>query len=159
MNNQIMKKNTIYGITLLALTITGCVPRLPTPPVVQEQNTTHRAMWEDTSGAEEHYSLKPEPYSLESGQKDPELLGPQSTIKHALVNSETVEPGTSDTTEATGSEFVPREEPKSQNTVQVMTRSKCIELIGQAKYDLYTKQFGSETAALRKCTILQRLQH
>ncbi len=154
-----MKKNIVYGMTFLAFMITGCVPRLPTPPVVQEQNTTHRAMWKDTSGAEEHYSLKPEPYSLESGQKDPELLGPQSTIKRALINNEGVESTASDTTETTDTAFLPREEPKRQTTAQVMTRSKCIELIGQAKYDLYTKQFGSETAALRKCIILQRLQH
>ena len=39
-----------------------------------------------------------------------------------------------------------------------MTRSKCIDLIGKAKYDEYTKRYGSEAAALRKCTILQRVQ-
>ena len=39
-----------------------------------------------------------------------------------------------------------------------MTRSRCIELIGQADYDKYTRQFGSEQAALRKCIILERVQ-
>jgi hypothetical protein len=39
-----------------------------------------------------------------------------------------------------------------------MTRSRCIELIGQSDFDKYTRQFGSEEAALRKCIILERVQ-
>ncbi len=31
-------------------------------------------------------ALKPEPFSLESNEQDPELLGPQSTLKGGLLN-------------------------------------------------------------------------
>jgi hypothetical protein len=63
------------------------------------------------------------------------------------------------TTETNDGQFVPREEAPSQKpATSAMTRSKCIDLIGKAKYDEYTKRYGSETAALRKCTILQRVQ-
>ncbi len=33
------------------------------------------------------HRLKPEPYSIASGEKDPELLGPQTTIKRSLKSS------------------------------------------------------------------------
>jgi hypothetical protein len=139
--------------------LSGCMPRVPAPNL-PERNETRPALWQDTSSMEEHYSLKPEPYSLESGQKDPELLGPQSTIKRSLASSEMMEstPETT-TTETNDGQFVPREEAPSQKpATSAMTRSKCIDLIGKAKYDEYTKRYGSATAALRKCTILQRVQ-
>jgi hypothetical protein len=131
----------------------------PAPELPKEQNTTQRAMWQDTGGLEEHYSLKPEPYSLESGQKDPELLGPQSTLKRSLAANEMRENAPSPAAATGEGTFVPREEPPKPADPGAMTRSKCIDLIGKAKYDEYTRRYGSEAAALRKCTILQRVQH
>jgi hypothetical protein len=116
-------------------------------------------MWRDTANLEEHYSLKPEPYSLESNENDPELLGPQSTIKRSLASSEMVESPSPTTAANTEEAFVPREDPEAPKPAETMTRSKCISLIGKAKYDEYTKRYGSEAAALRKCTILQHVQH
>jgi len=149
---------------------TGCIPRLPTlqEPVTVEANTTKPALWEDNRPATEHYPIKPEPYSLESGQKDPELLGPQSTVSRPLASSDAVQstapgvasagtlPPSPETQEGT---FLPKEEPAPQPaaTTATMTKDKCISLIGQEKYDEYTQKYGSETAALRKCLILQRL--
>jgi len=149
------------GLSSLAgvLLLTGCMPRVPAPQLPQEQNTTKRAMWQDTSDLEDHYSLKPEPYSLESGQKDPELLGPQSTIKRPLPDGNGEIDPLAETPPPQQERFLPKEEaPAAAPQTAVMTRSKCIDLIGKAKYDEYTKKFGSETAALRKCTILQRVQ-
>jgi len=153
---------------------TGCVPRLPQieePPkkaVKPTESAPKPTMWKDTRPAKEHYPIKPEPYSLESGQKDPELLGPQSTVSRPLASSDAVQAtpkgvasaGTvSPVPETQDGTFLPKEEPTPQpaTTTATMTKEKCIELIGQEKYDQYTQKFGSETAALRKCLILQRL--
>jgi len=157
-----------------AYLFTGCIPKLPEiqQPVQQvEKNTTSApksTLWKDTRPAKEHYPIKPEPYSLESGQKDPELLGPQSTVSRPLASSDAVQatppgvasagtvPPAPETQEET---FLPKEEPASQPAAATatMTKDKCIALIGQEKYDEYTEKYGSETAALRKCLILQRL--
>ena len=151
--------------------LTGCTPHVPpirTPE--PKTTTTHQALWEDTSSIEQSYSLKPEPYSLDSNQKDPELLGPQSTLKRRLSNPEnpqTPEFVSKDTAanrsqpdSEQGTEvFIPRDEPIAESpSVHSMSRNRCIELIGQSKYDKYTQQFGSEEAAIRKCTIIERLQ-
>jgi len=111
-------------------------------------------MWHDNSYAESNYHLKPEPYSLDSNERDPELLGPQSTLQRPL------EPNSLDAA-STAEEFLPKEEPKqteSSSKTTPMDRSRCISLIGKAKYDEYTKRFSSEEAAIRKCIILQRVQ-
>ncbi len=154
-----MKKTPKYLLySLLTLVfVTGCMPRVPVPQLPDRNETAvQRTMWEDTSTVERNYSLKPEPYSLDSKQKDPELLGPQSTLKKNLASSEMVE-----------SSSLQEPEPKPQFVAKdatekpaapAMTRSRCIELIGQADYDKYTRQFGSEQAALRKCIILERVQ-
>ena len=39
---------------------------------------------EKVSTVEKKYKLKPEPFSLESKEQDPELLGPQTTIDRGL---------------------------------------------------------------------------
>ena len=157
-----MKKNRKKMVVVLSflslILLSGCMPRIPEPKL-PERNETRPAMWQDTGNLEEHYSLKPEPYSLESGQKDPELLGPQSTIKRSLLGEEM---GDTPAPQADGNrdeDFVARDTEPSQTTTSVMTRPKCIDLIGKAKYDEYTKRYGSEAAALRKCAILQRLEH
>jgi hypothetical protein len=141
------------------------MPQQPLAPKLPETNTTQRqALWSDSGGYEERYSLKPEPYSLESGQKDPELLGPQSTIKRSLLGEEMMEAPTEVPQNNTAGDegFLSRDKPSSDNTAQstaqTMTRSHCIDLIGKAKFDEYTQRYGSESAALRKCTILQRVQ-
>jgi len=153
------KRILLYILFTAALLLSGCMPRVPTPTLPQEQNTTRPALWQDTSTLEDHYSLKPEPYSLESGQKDPELLGPQSTIKRSVVNEGIMaeQPATAPSAPSEETErFLPRDEtPEPQGG---MTRRRCIDLIGKAKYDEYTRRFGSENAALRRCVILQRVQ-
>lgn len=165
-------KIAILGVGAILL-FSGCAPRLPAPPQAaaeeETQHTPHRVMWKDTSTVEKNYSLKPEPYSIGSGEKDPELLGPQSTLKKSLPGSEEGLTS-SEMVEATRAErpqndstseerFIARDEPKAPSASHpAMTRSRCIELIGQSDFDKYTRQFGSEAAALRKCIILERVQ-
>jgi hypothetical protein len=150
-----------YGVGGMLL-FSGCVPRIPTAPLAEQNKTVHRVMWEDTSTVEKNYSLKPEPYSLDSQEKDPELLGPQSTLKKSLSSSKMMESPQIQRPEngaSTDGAFLARDKqspsPSSQPT---MTRSRCIELIGRSDFEKYTRQFGSERAALRKCIILERVQ-
>ncbi|WP_292662009.1 hypothetical protein [Nitratifractor sp.] len=147
----------MIGGTLLALLLAGCVPKIPTPKV-PDQNVS-RTQWHDSSYVDENYHLKPEPYSLDSDQKDPELLGPQSTLKQPL-ESEIEEERVHEEESGDGTFLSKDESPKAPPATahSAMTRSRCISLIGKSKYNQYTKQFGSEEAALRKCTILERVQ-
>jgi len=139
-------------IALFSLLLAGCTPTVP-PPQLPERNVTREALWQDTSTLESNYNLKPEPYSLDSDQKDPELLGPQSTLKEPLDQAVVVHAGESD------SPFLAKEDSQPQvANSHGMTKSRCISLIGSSKFNEYTKEFGSEMAAIRKCIILERVQ-
>jgi len=139
-------------ITLFSLLLAGCTPTVP-PPQLPEQNATREPLWQDTSTLESNYHLKPEPYSLDSNQKDPELLGPQSTLKEPLDRAAELYAGEGE------SGFLAKGDSASQaSSPNGMSRSRCISLIGKSKFDQYTRQFGSETAAIRKCIILEKVQ-
>jgi hypothetical protein len=87
------------------------------------------------------YVIKDEPYSIKSKKRDPELLGPQRTLgKRRSVAS----------TRHTVA--------RTRTTTARMTRSECLSLIGQEKYNAYVKKYGSEKGALRRCLILKRIR-
>jgi len=87
-------------IFIISIFISGCSftkMLRPKAPATKENNTT-KAM-EDNSTiipltdnkiveTKDKYNLKPEPFSLESNEDDPELLGPQSTIKDRLTKED-----------------------------------------------------------------------
>jgi len=149
---KIRSINSLSITVLFALLTAGCGPTVPQPKL-PEHNTTRQAMWQDTSSVEANYDLKPEPYSLDSNEHDPELLGPQSTLKEPLTRAAEEHAGETD------SQFLAKEDSQPQpSSSHGMTKSRCISLIGQSKFDEYTKQFGSEAAAIRKCIILERVQ-
>jgi len=104
-----------------------------------EGNVPERRMY--TPQEEGKYVIKPEPYSLKSKKKDPELLGPQRTYNHT-------------TTPRTQSPSAPK---RVRHSAQ-MTKASCISMIGEAKYNSYVKKYGSEKGALRRCLILKRLK-
>jgi hypothetical protein len=78
---------------LFGIIISGCsFTNKPTPkPQVVENNATQQPIEDNTTiipiekpkkvlKKRDKYNLKPEPFSLESNENDPELLGPQSTL-------------------------------------------------------------------------------
>jgi len=143
----------------MAVLLSGCMPKVPTPRLPERPKTAHRSMWSNTSTIERNYSLKPEPYSLDSKEGDPELLGPQSTLQKPLPGSDGDGEMPENTAEAAPS---PAGETASARTspspASGMSKNRCIELIGRNKFEEYTRRFGSESAALRKCLILERVQ-
>lgn len=151
---KISYRESLLFLGIFGLLATGCTPKIPQPELPkQESNRTK--MWQDSSTVESNYKLKPEPYSLDSKQHDPELLGPQSTLKRPL------EQNNLGSASSSGEEFLPKEPPrptKAAPKAASMDRSHCVSLIGKSKYDEYTQRFGSEEAAIRKCIILQRVQ-
>jgi len=44
------------------------------------------------------------------------------------------------------------------NTSSTMTKTECIGMIGQAKFDKYTQMFGSEAASLKRCKMLKAMK-
>ncbi len=93
-----------------------------------------------TRRKEGKYVIKPEPYSIASKKKDPELLGPQRTISN-----------TADTENAPAKSVARRRNSG-------MTREACISLIGQKKFNTYVQKYGGEKGALRRCLILKRIR-
>jgi len=90
---------------------------------------------------EEKYVIQPEPYSLASQKQDPELLGPQRTLEKT----------SGDTDQNRSEEIAP-------SPVITMTRTDCIAIIGEEKFNKYVTKYGGEKGALQRCRILKRLQ-
>lgn len=76
-SNPEPKKPDVKVVEVVENNVTTVAPE----PVVEHDNTPH------VSSEEKKYKLKPEPFSLESNEDDPELLGPQSTIDRSLDSS------------------------------------------------------------------------
>ncbi len=137
-----------YGLLILFLA-SGCVRRvhhIPMEPVVDENETKPTGTLYDTTRTEARYSLKPEPYSVGSKQKDPELLGPQRTVQASGQPTQVVT-------------SLPAKTPASTPKLQTnMSKSECISLIGQTKFERYSKRFGGEAGALKRCAILKKLK-
>lgn len=72
---EVVEANT----TVLPETNTTTVMPLGSDAAVQERNYKKK---------KKYSYLKPEPYSLESNEQDPELLGPQTTIASGLKREE-----------------------------------------------------------------------
>ncbi len=145
-----------YGCMIVLFT-SGCVRRvryIPVEPVVDE-NTSRptskpagrpaRTLY-DTTRTEHKYKLKPEPYSAGSKEKDPELLGPERTVK---------EPDQPMQAMASQPAETPASAPKLQTS---MSKRECISMIGQTKFERYSKRFGGEAGALKRCAILKKLK-
>ena len=134
-----------FGLVVLLL-MSGCVRRvrhIPMEEMLENNETNITGTLYDTSQTEAQYNLKPEPYSVSSKEKDPELLGPQQTVEVAPESVATV------TTE-----------PKkpSTSTAASMTKSECISMTGATKFARYSKRFGGESGAIKRCAILKKLK-
>ncbi len=44
-------------------------------------------------------------------------------------------------------------------TSSVMTKTECISMIGQEKFDKYTQMFGSESASIKRCKMLKAMRN
>jgi len=109
-------KVAIFAI--LSLFLSGCAitsapePKKPDVKVVEEVdnaselNTTDTVTTIDEVPVEESkkepteekkYKLKPEPFSLNSDEEDPELLGPQTTLHRDLTSDDSDSSSTDDT--------------------------------------------------------------
>jgi len=142
-------RSLILGI-LFVIFISGCahIRRIEVPESqgnwAAETNVTERPRGQlYTRHKEEKYVIKPEPYSIASKKKDPELLGPQRTL-----NSDTLSQKKSATPQKT----------HKKSSASGMTRQACISLIGEEKFNSYVQKYGGEKGALRRCLILKRIR-
>lgn len=154
-------KKVIFGLLAL-LIVSGCTGRdwrmqrqiLENPseeyldPEPDANETRATGALYDVSAKEGKHKLAKEPYAIGSKQKDPELLGPQRTIEKADTVVDTV--STNVVTEDTAS--------KPKPTISKMTKIECISLIGVEKFDRYSKRFGGEAGAIKRCTVIKRLR-
>jgi hypothetical protein len=142
-------RSLLLGIAALFLA-SGCahVQRIHVPEsqgewVSEPKNVTKQRPKKSgrmyTRRKESKYVIKPEPYSLASKKKDPELLGPQRTYSGNAAQKAT-------------------QKSTKRKRASSMTKESCISLIGQTKYNTYVQKYGGEKGALRRCMILKRLR-
>ena len=184
-----MNRRYIY-ISIITITITGCMPHFalpsfnrtqPTIQKIEDNNTQSIKRFGSTKtfnpNVDESYTPKPEPYSLASQEKDPELLGPQSTLKNNPLkgsSDEELETEDYDTNKQSSRAQIISEvydnalyigmenNPSSplctlQKSSHSITKSECIGMLGVDKFNEYVKRYGGESAAIRRCAILKRL--
>jgi len=133
--------------------LTGHVRHVRHKTILSEKQNTSRKRVQPwrmyRRSKESKYIIKPEPYSIASQKADPELLGPQRTLADVP---------TSIASEAEKAAARPPASavPAGHETSGGMTRSACIDLIGQEKFDSYVQKYGGEKGALYRCLILKR---
>jgi len=49
-------------------------------------------------------------------------------------------------------------EEETSMVEQTMSKAECIEMIGQEKFDRYSRMFGGEEGALRRCALLKAMK-
>lgn len=50
-----------------------------------------------------------------------------------------------------------KETTMALKNVSTMTKETCVSIIGEEKFDIYTKKFGSEASTLKRCTMLSAM--
>lgn len=168
-----MNRRYIY-ISIIAITMTGCMPHFalpsfnktqPTIQKIEDNNTQSIKRFGSTKtfnpNVDESYTPKPEPYSLASQEKDPELLGPQSTLKNnPLKDGSDEELETEDyssDTKSSRAQIISEVYDNAPKNSHSITKSECIGMLGVDRFNEYVKRYGGESAALRRCAILKRL--
>lgn len=132
-----------YGVLVLLL-MDGCVRHvrhIPIESLVDQNDTNTTGALYDTTQVEEKYNLKPEPYSIGSKAKDPELLEPQRISKNHDQSTRTAV-----------------SHPARTSNFSGVTKSECISMIGQEKFDRFSKRFGGEASTIKRCAILKKLK-
>jgi hypothetical protein len=180
-----MREKRVVGLLLAAVLLVsnGCVQTTPVKRIkrVTKKRRSYSRMMGYSYKRERDYSLAPEPYSLASDEKDPELLGPQTTLReHPLKESKEElssspksndnKPEVESSIPAQSADNTPKAEvvselyddngdtkKKKAKKSSSMSRSECIGIIGLAKFNQYSKKYGGEGAAIRRCIILKRL--
>ena len=145
---------------LIILLMSGCVRRvrhIPMEPLENNETEVTGTLY-DTSQTEARYNLKPEPYSVSSKEKDPELLGPQRTIEPTKEVSTVTATQPTTVTPPVSSPTTPKPVASKPTLTASMSKSECISMIGQAKFDRYSKRFGGESGAIKRCAILKKLK-
>ncbi len=167
-----MKIKKYISVAVLSIFISGCAPKVKMPTANTEdtqpkQEEHYKPTASFNPDVDSRYKLKPEPYSLASKQKDPELLGPQSTLKNnplAKRSDDLDSENYNETTSSTKAEVVSEVYDNKETTTTTpkksvaMSKSECIGMIGEAKFNEYVQKFGGEGAAIRRCVILKRLR-
>jgi len=128
--------------------MSGCVRRVSQIPLdsADSNDTKPTGTLYDTSQTEAKYHLTPEPYSVSSNEKDPELLGPQRTI---------TKPKDETTVQVSTVESINKPSASIRSS---MTKDECISMIGRTKFERYSKRFGGESGAIKRCAILKKLK-
>ena len=135
-----MKQKILWILSAsFALLLAGCVPQQRAPqlraPVVKEPKPVYAPQ-----PPKKEVELK----EVEDTNFSSEYMYPETSKKKEKV------------VETATSTVASNDTPLSPASVS-MTKTECIAMIGQVKFDKYTEMFGSEAASLKRCKMLKAI--
>lgn len=125
---------------LLTLFIAGCSTSQPekhSPKVIETEKPQTQTPKNHTPPAPPKRSFKPK--AVQTDNYSSEYMYPSNTEQHTTVKKEEKE-----------------EQSIADNT---MTKEECLAMIGQEKFEKYTKMFSNEAGAIKRCTLLKAMQN
>ena len=125
------------GTALIFNACSNTIPQVkPLPVKIEEANATKVVT---PPPPQKHIELK----EVQDDNYSPEYMYPEDTDKKERFT-----------------------ESKSEDTAHTsiekasadMSKEECISMIGEEKFDKYTKMFGNEAASIKRCTLLKSMQ-
>jgi len=130
---------TLMGASLFFVACSDTQPQVLKAPVkVKEHNSTMPKQYIVPPPPRKKIELK----AVEDDNYSPEYMYPEDQYKKEKLTEKS----------EIKSDLL-REEAGS-----AMSREDCIAMIGQEKFDKYTKMFGNESASIKRCTLLKSMQ-
>lgn len=99
------------------------------------------------------YRPLPEPKPVKKTKKAPTPPKVKHTLKEVEDNNfspEYMYPKTKQSTQHTSAPAAPQ--------TDIMTKTDCIQMIGQEKFDHYAQMLGGESGAIKRCALLKAMQ-
>jgi len=138
-----MKFQILLITTLLLITGCGHQPKAQKPKVIKEVKKVKKSYRQTPPPPKKKIVLK----EVEDENFSSEYMYPEAKKKKVKTVEKTTEvkTSTSDTIAA------------DTTTSTEMSKTECIGMIGQEKFDKYTQMYGGESASLKKCKMLKAL--
>lgn len=138
-----MRSTVFIPLVVASLFFAACsntAPKVQPKPVKPKEVNT----------AKHHYAAVPPPpkkkielKEVQDNNYSPEYMYPEDKYKKDTL---------------TGKKGEASAQTPIEEMTPAMSKEECIGMIGQEKFDTYTKMFGNEAASLKRCTLLKSTQ-
>ncbi|MEA1953631.1 MAG: hypothetical protein U9O24_04515 [Campylobacterota bacterium] len=136
------------ALITIALFAVGCADKTPEvkkPAPIVENNVTKPKKVHVPQAPKRKVYLK----KVEDDNHSSAYMYPEDKVAKVKTKKPVSTPSMENNTTSTPEEKVA--------TSTTMSRGECIGMIGQEKFDKYTKMFGSEASSIKRCTMLKSM--